>query len=165
MTRRVRRETSYESPFGGARTQTVEEFERIHWRWIDLMDAVPNPGVPSEPYTLERCRVCLTPKQQHQREYGRSVCRTPDFETVTRPGRVTFGYPGEGPDGLVRYDEGGACVQCGGCARYVPLESRLGMDWGACTSPDSPFDGRVVFEHSSCPYFDDGERRKEARDG
>ncbi|MER7892562.1 DUF3027 domain-containing protein [Micromonospora sp. NPDC094482] len=52
------------------------------------------------------------------------------------------------------YDE-----QCGGCRFWIPLDGELGHDYGACTNPASPFDGRVRFEHDGCAAFanrDDG---------
>ena len=45
------------------------------------------------------------------------------------------------------------CLQCGGCALYVPLIGALGSDWGVCTNADSPFDRRAMFEHDSCDHF------------
>ncbi|MEV7565508.1 DUF3027 domain-containing protein [Streptomyces tanashiensis] len=49
--------------------------------------------------------------------------------------------------------------QCGGCRFWIPLSGDLGLDWGACAHADSPFDGRVRFEHDGCGQFsvrDDG---------
>lgn len=48
--------------------------------------------------------------------------------------------------------------QCGACRFYVPLRGRLGFDWGACTSPESPHGGTLMFEHDGCDQFavDDG---------
>lgn len=44
--------------------------------------------------------------------------------------------------------------QCESCRRYVALSGAVGMDWGVCTSKDSPCDGKVVFEHHSCLAFE-----------
>lgn len=44
--------------------------------------------------------------------------------------------------------------QCGGCRHWVPLGGALGEDWGACSNPASPFDGRVMFEHDGCEWFE-----------
>ena len=52
----------------------------------------------------------------------------------------------EGRYGPPKYD----LAQCGGCSYYIPLEGSIGMDWGACSSKDSSFDGRVTFEHHGC---------------
>jgi len=42
--------------------------------------------------------------------------------------------------------------QCGSCRFYCPLTGPLGSDWGACTSPDSPFDAQLRFEHDGCEH-------------
>jgi hypothetical protein len=43
-------------------------------------------------------------------------------------------------------------TQCGSCNFYCPLRGSLGADWGACTSPDSPFDAQLRFEHDGCEH-------------
>ncbi|MFH8477214.1 DUF3027 domain-containing protein [Streptomyces sp. NPDC018000] len=43
--------------------------------------------------------------------------------------------------------------QCGGCRFWIALRGELGLDWGVCTRADSPFDGRVRFEHDGCELF------------
>jgi hypothetical protein len=43
--------------------------------------------------------------------------------------------------------------QCGGCAYWIALTGALGSDYGACTNPASPRDGRVQFEHDGCDAF------------
>ncbi|MFG1722055.1 DUF3027 domain-containing protein [Micromonospora chalcea] len=48
------------------------------------------------------------------------------------------------------YDE-----QCGSCRFWFPLAGELGSDYGACANGDSPFDGRVQFEHDGCDEFED----------
>jgi Protein of unknown function (DUF3027) len=40
--------------------------------------------------------------------------------------------------------------QCGMCRFWVPLAGPWGADWGACTNPASPRDGRAQFEHDGC---------------
>lgn len=40
--------------------------------------------------------------------------------------------------------------QCGGCRFYCCLEGVLGSDWGVCTNPKSPHNGRLMFEHDGC---------------
>jgi len=49
--------------------------------------------------------------------------------------------------------------QCGGCRYFVPLarQSKLGSDWGVCTSEASPLDGRVAFEHDGCDQYSDAD--------
>jgi hypothetical protein len=55
-----------------------------------------------------------------------------------------------------RADEGaGYCFQCLHCRYYDPLDSPLGMDWGACVNPASQYDRQVVFEHWTCTKFED----------
>ena len=49
-----------------------------------------------------------------------------------------------------RYDNGQQCLHC---RHYVSLERPLGADWGACTCPLSRHDGKVVFEHHTCPEW------------
>lgn len=44
--------------------------------------------------------------------------------------------------------------QCGHCRFWVPLSGALGADYGACTNQQSPFDGRVQFEHDGCDEFE-----------
>ena len=54
--------------------------------------------------------------------------------------------------------------QCGRCAFWVPLGGRWGLDWGACTSAQSPRDGRVTHEGDRCTAFvDAGDRWSRAR--
>ena len=43
--------------------------------------------------------------------------------------------------------------QCGRCQYYFPIQGALQEDWGACTNPDSPFDGRVMSEHDGCEAY------------
>lgn len=43
--------------------------------------------------------------------------------------------------------------QCLHCVSYVPLLFPLGADWGACTGENSGEDGKIVFEHHTCPAF------------
>ena len=45
--------------------------------------------------------------------------------------------------------------QCGACRFFIPLTGALIEDWGACSNPQSPFDGRVMFEHDGCDAFDE----------
>jgi hypothetical protein len=40
-----------------------------------------------------------------------------------------------------------------GCKYYLPLEGKLGADWGACCNPDSHRRGLLTFEHQGCKYF------------
>lgn len=56
----------------------------------------------------------------------------------------------------------GALLQCGGCMYYVPLEGSLGMDWGACSNPRSPQDGKVTFEHHGCMAYNNWDLPKPA---
>jgi Protein of unknown function (DUF3027) len=55
--------------------------------------------------------------------------------------------------------------QCGMCLFWVPLSGALGEDWGACTNPDSPFDGQVRFEHDGCDRFTSAEGWAQSSDG
>lgn len=43
-----------------------------------------------------------------------------------------------------------------GCRFFVPLDGKLGNDWGVCTNADSPRSGLLTFEHQGCPQFDYG---------
>lgn len=36
------------------------------------------------------------------------------------------------------------------CPYYVPLEGRLGVDWGVIVNPESRYFGRLMFEHDDC---------------
>jgi hypothetical protein len=51
------------------------------------------------------------------------------------------------------YKDEWAYEQCFSCIYFVPLTGRFKSDYGACTNPKSPFDGRVMFEHDGCDYF------------
>ncbi|MFI1176743.1 DUF3027 domain-containing protein [Streptomyces melanogenes] len=51
------------------------------------------------------------------------------------------------------YREAWYDAQCGGCRFWVALRGEIGLDYGACTGPSSPFDGRVRFEHDGCECF------------
>ena len=48
--------------------------------------------------------------------------------------------------------------QCGMCEFWVPLAGQWGLDYGACSNPSSPFDGRVRFEHDGCDAYSEGGR-------
>ena len=41
-----------------------------------------------------------------------------------------------------------------GCKHFIPLEGRVGMDWGVCSEPRSPRAGLLTFEHMGCPFFE-----------
>ncbi|MFU8806736.1 MAG: DUF3027 domain-containing protein [Bradymonadaceae bacterium] len=43
--------------------------------------------------------------------------------------------------------------QCYCCLYYIRLCGAFIHDWGVCTNPASPFDGRVMFEHDGCDAF------------
>lgn len=43
--------------------------------------------------------------------------------------------------------------QCFACQYYILLQGHLSTDWGVCSHPESPFDGRLMFEHDGCEYF------------
>lgn len=47
------------------------------------------------------------------------------------------------------------------CPYYVPLEGRLGSDWGVIVNPDSKHFGRLMFEHDDCgcPDVEDSDYR------
>ncbi|HYD40251.1 MAG TPA: hypothetical protein VEB43_05435 [Anaeromyxobacter sp.] len=42
--------------------------------------------------------------------------------------------------------------QCGGCRRYRRLDS----DWGYCSSHESVYGGRPMFEHDTCSRWVEG---------
>ena len=42
---------------------------------------------------------------------------------------------------------------------FLPLEGKLGYDWGACVNPTSPRVGLLTFEHQGCRQFEDDEER------
>lgn len=44
--------------------------------------------------------------------------------------------------------------QCGGCTHWISLDGELGADWGVCSGEASPFDGRLMFEHDGCDFFE-----------
>ncbi len=43
--------------------------------------------------------------------------------------------------------------QCEVCDFYVKLAGSLGFDWGVCTNLASEMDGKLVFEHFTCPAW------------
>lgn len=47
--------------------------------------------------------------------------------------------------------------QCGGCQYFIPLMGALAEDYGACSKPSSPFDGRVMFEHDGCDQYSEAD--------
>jgi hypothetical protein len=59
------------------------------------------------------------------------------------------------PYGTASREEGemwyGDC-SCG-CKYYLPLEGKLGADWGVCRNPDSHRCGLLTFEHQGCKKF------------
>lgn len=68
--------------------------------------------------------------------------------------------PGMLPEGSKIRDQYEMGHQCGMCRFYVPLESDLGMDWGVCAQPKSFHDGKVVFEHHTCEFFDNDQKKE-----
>lgn len=47
----------------------------------------------------------------------------------------------------------GSDCSCG-CRHFVPLEGRLGNDWGVCANPASPRCALLTFEHMGCKQFE-----------
>lgn len=41
-----------------------------------------------------------------------------------------------------------------GCRWFLPLEGKLGMDWGICANTRSPRAGLLTFEHQGCPEYE-----------
>lgn len=58
------------------------------------------------------------------------------------------------PMDSISYRDEWFAEQCGGCRFWIALSGVLGEDYGACTNPTSPRDGRVQFEHDGCEAFD-----------
>jgi Protein of unknown function (DUF3027) len=56
----------------------------------------------------------------------------------------------ESPD----YKDEWRTQQCFSCRFFVPLMGSMKEDYGACTNPTSPFDGRVMFEHDGCDHHE-----------
>ena len=42
--------------------------------------------------------------------------------------------------------------QCFDCQFYIPVAGEMGMDWGVCSHPDSPFDAKLMFGHDGCDH-------------
>ena len=49
-----------------------------------------------------------------------------------------------------RYEQGQCGAQAIFCPYYVPLEGRLGADWGVIVNPESSRFGLLTFEHDDC---------------
>ena len=49
-----------------------------------------------------------------------------------------------------RYKQGQCGAQALFCPYYVPLEGRLGADWGVIVNPESSRFGLLTFEHDDC---------------
>lgn len=49
-----------------------------------------------------------------------------------------------------RYQQGQCGAQALHCPYYVPLEGRLGADWGVIVNPESSRFGLLTFEHDDC---------------
>ena len=45
-------------------------------------------------------------------------------------------------------------AQCGKCRSIIPIEGALASDWGVCSNPRSPFDGRIMWEHDACAEYE-----------
>jgi len=45
------------------------------------------------------------------------------------------------------------CRQCGACRFFVRLTGEFRKDWGVCSNPESPMDGKVCSEHDGCQVF------------
>jgi hypothetical protein len=50
------------------------------------------------------------------------------------------------------YQEEWLNEQCFTCQYYVKLTGEFGSDWGVCSNPASPFDGKLMFEHDGCEH-------------
>lgn len=55
------------------------------------------------------------------------------------------------PYGLAPRDYGDCSS---GCRFFVPLEGKLGMDWGICANPSSHRCGLLTFEHQGCKHIE-----------
>lgn len=44
-------------------------------------------------------------------------------------------------------------AQCFACQYYIQLQGILATDWGVCSHSESPFDGKLMFEHDGCEQF------------
>lgn len=62
------------------------------------------------------------------------------------------------------YKEEWWAQQCGMCRFWIALQPPLGNDFGVCTDPASPFDGRTQFEHDGCEHFEQAGEWAEAED-
>ena len=56
-----------------------------------------------------------------------------------------------------QYQDRWYAEQCGACRYFVRLQGVLEADYGACSNTKSPFDGRVMFEHDGCEFFESSE--------
>lgn len=106
-----------------------------------------------------RCMAEETHDRWIRKLSGKLPVGVPVSERVGSRGQVwpvTFGVVREGQavHDLDEDDpEGGMALQCLHCAHYIPLDGRMGMDWGACSNPDSEYDREVVFEHWTCSAY------------
>src|SRR5882762_2485489 len=80
----------------------------------------------------------------HERLWLAAICRPLDFE----------------PYGL-RVRDGDDC-SCG-CKHFVPLDGKLGYDWGVCSNPVSHRCGLLTWEHMGCPQFESSEEEPSAK--
>ncbi len=48
-----------------------------------------------------------------------------------------------------------------GCKHFLPLEGKLGMDWGICANAQSPRAGLLTFEHMGCMQFEAADELEE----
>lgn len=179
------RNTSYRPPFSGGQTQLESEYRQIHARWIQRLLANPPKDVPSVAPTL-RCAICKVAISIHKRErdyfdheiepstVDPSRCKTcrATTEVHQRYAHDPEPYLDDDywPETWAVLDDNGVpvswgegtgretCTQCGGCARYLPIEGDIGSDWGTCSHPKSQYDGTAVSEHWTCVYFDNGKR-------
>lgn len=55
-----------------------------------------------------------------------------------------------------RDEDWGPDCSCG-CKYFLPIEGKLGLDWGVCANPNSPRVGLLTFEHQGCPAFESDE--------
>lgn len=49
-----------------------------------------------------------------------------------------------------------------GCKFYLPLEGKLGFDWGVCRNPASHRRGLLTFEHQGCVHFEQDHDEEDA---
>lgn len=97
----------------------------------------------------ERCTACNCVTGEPHRKW--KECPLPETYVDGRAWPATFGYYDAAGRPVHTVDEARQeyCFQCEFCQHFRPVDG----DWGYCRAPGGQYEGRLSFEHFTCPRF------------